>query len=327
MGKFRTDVYSVLKVCTVVLVVLAHVTRMYTSSGAIHMGENTILTGITTFIYRFHMPLFIFLSGAIYQICITNGKYKSIKVFFWAKLKRLMIPYFTFGILYVAPVVVYTGVTTYSYPRYVLEGIILSHDSRHLWFLWTLFIIFIITRMLKPIFDRFRFALPYLTILAIAVSAIHDGRFPAWFSIVYVAQYYCYFLMGCLFESSPKLKNKLNQYWYIAIPCFVFLMFARKSGGIYGIFFAVLGIIMSYCIGAKLVRYISKFRLYAQLQDTGIGVYLFHPMIIYICFYHIKSVPVNPYVSCAAVFVFSIALSYILTKIIKKLHLSVLIGE
>lgn len=327
MEKIRTDIYSVLKVCAVVLVVLAHTTRMYTASGAIHMGENAILTAITTFIYRFHMPLFIFLSGTIYQICITNGKYKSIKAFFCNKLKRLMIPYFAFGILYVAPVVVYTGVTTYSYPRYVMEGIILSHDSRHLWFLWTLFVIFIITRALKSIFDRFRFALPCLTILAIVVSAIHDGHFPAWFSIVYVAQYYCYFLMGCLFESNTKLKNMLNQYWYIAIPYFIVLIFARKNGGIYDIVFAVLGIIMSYCIGTKSIEHISKFRLYAQLQDTSMGIYLFHPMIIYICFYHIKNIPVNPYVSCVTVFVFALALSYILTKIIKKLHLSVFIGE
>ena len=60
------------------------------------------------------------------------------------KFKRLVIPYLFFGVLYVAPIMVLLNITNDSYFVYCIRDIIFGQDSRHLWFLTTLFLIFMV---------------------------------------------------------------------------------------------------------------------------------------------------------------------------------------
>ena len=141
----REDEYTVLKVITVVLVVLAHITIFFSLDGGVFPASaNIVLHYTTKVIYSFHMQLFFFLSGAIFKCCIQNEKYKRILPFIINKAKRLMLPYIVWGCLYVAPIVTLLGITDVSFGEYVLKGILCNGDSRHLWYLWALFFIFII---------------------------------------------------------------------------------------------------------------------------------------------------------------------------------------
>ena len=61
----KTDVYTAVKVMTAILVVAGHVAVMYTSDGVIPvLGASRALAALTKIIYRFHMPLFFFISGS-----------------------------------------------------------------------------------------------------------------------------------------------------------------------------------------------------------------------------------------------------------------------
>ena len=138
-------VYNIVKFITVLLVVFAHSTRMYTSGGAFSpLNQSIILAKITDYIYIFHMPLFMFVSGAVYGLCIQQGKYEKKLDFIRNKAKRLLIPYYVFGLFYVAPVMCLTGLTNQGYFSYCFTGILRSLNSRHLWFLLALFIIFLL---------------------------------------------------------------------------------------------------------------------------------------------------------------------------------------
>ena len=99
----RTFVYDMAKILTTLLVVLAHATRMYTTTGAIHpINKSLLLANVTEYIYQFHMPLFILLSGCIYDYCLTKGRYKANINFLIGKARRLLIPYLFFcNLLYV----------------------------------------------------------------------------------------------------------------------------------------------------------------------------------------------------------------------------------
>ena len=58
-----------------------------------HIGEMN--TNLHRWIYSFHMPLFMFISG--YLLNYTNQRKIeniNLKEFFWKKIKRLLIPYF-----------------------------------------------------------------------------------------------------------------------------------------------------------------------------------------------------------------------------------------
>jgi len=60
------------------LVVIAHVTRRYTGLGVVTPSiHSNLLSKLTGFIYSFHMPLFICITGMVYGYCIEQGKYKE----------------------------------------------------------------------------------------------------------------------------------------------------------------------------------------------------------------------------------------------------------
>ena len=148
--------YTIIKVITTILVVIAHITRFYSmGGGAIKMKYNFLLHYITSFVYSFHMPLFICVSGAIFSFCINNKKkYSDFRLFIIKKWKRSMVPYFLIGIFYVMPVMCTLKITNLNPINYIKENIILSKDARHLWFLWTLFFIFIIVRMFYHRYEK-----------------------------------------------------------------------------------------------------------------------------------------------------------------------------
>lgn len=120
--------YTNAKIIITFLVIIGHVTRMYTSAGAISMETNKVLAVITNIIYLFHMPMFMLLSGAIYAHCISVGKYRNYKEMLENKFKRLMIPYFFWGIVYVAPIMVSLRITTLNYIKYVILNIFLGGE-------------------------------------------------------------------------------------------------------------------------------------------------------------------------------------------------------
>lgn len=142
----KSEKYDLIKTITMLLVVIAHVTRMYTGNGVVvPLNQSSILDYLTKFIYGFHMPLFIFISGAVYYYCIYDlGKYKDKNKFIINKFKRLILPYLFFGLFYVTPIMLYFKFTNDNLITYIVKGILLCGNSRHLWFLYYLFIYFTI---------------------------------------------------------------------------------------------------------------------------------------------------------------------------------------
>lgn len=96
------------KIVATLLVVLGHIVRMYTGFGVIGMPQDVILTFVHNFIYSFHMPLFVFISGVIFFICKREkNKYNVEWIFISKKAKRLLLPYIIFSIFFVFPTMLY----------------------------------------------------------------------------------------------------------------------------------------------------------------------------------------------------------------------------
>ena len=64
-----------------------------------------------------------------------------------------------------------------------------------------------------------------------------------------------------------------------------------------------------------------------RLQKNGFGIYLFHPMIIYILYFYLGSVNLSPLALCFGIATVSYVLSSIFTEVFRKLHLTLLVGE
>ena len=272
--------YSNAKIIITILVVIGHITRMYTPEGAIHLESNMILMVVTNIIYFFHMPMFIFLSGAIYSYCLSLGKYKNYKSMVKNKFKRLLIPYFFWGILYVAPVVVFLKITQLNYIKYVLVDIILGADPRHLWYLFSLFIIFCIVGVIDKIINRnWNNKVMIFLFIVTSIISYFSNVLPTILCINYIMRYICFFIFGMFINFNRKsILDIYNKYNYkltvILLLGFCLCFFIRKY------FFikflgAIFGILLIYCIVLFLDGLMNSKKFISILKSNAMGIYIY----------------------------------------------------
>lgn len=93
------------------------------------LGHSAIPDSVYQMIYRFHMPLFFFLSGFLFR-----GEFSG--QWAWRKVNRLLVPYFLYGLLYIIVIRAVKGfsLTEMTYDLLSLSGISV------LWFLPCLFL-------------------------------------------------------------------------------------------------------------------------------------------------------------------------------------------
>ena len=140
---------------TMLLVIIGHCTytNLMTPYGGISyfsnisseeysFGEKLLIT-MVSFIYTFHMPLFMMLSGACFSL--TIHKVAGLKAFVSNKARRLLVPFLFTTLLLSVPLKYMSGY--YSESANVLEDIVLGQfllmGNSHLWFVASLFWIFL----------------------------------------------------------------------------------------------------------------------------------------------------------------------------------------
>lgn len=323
------DEYTVIKTLASLLVVIAHVTTFYTyAGGVVPMPPNAWLDRLTTLIYSFHMPLFIFVSGAVYHRCIVAGKYKRIPAFIVKKAKRIMLPYYVWGIFYVTPVMVLLGFTEQPPFEYIVKGILCNTNSRHLWFLWTLFFVSVGIRLLQPLMRR---AVPkYMLLCALLVVWYASRYVTGRYGISSIMQYALWYDAGYLFdEQKARMDTMLRGNRWVPVLCLLILPARVLSGGNAAaqFFSACAGILLCYWAVLHGKQLLCRIKGYAVLERDSFGLYLAHPMIIYLCFYLFRDGMYNPYVTCAVVTLVAIAGSVLLTELLRRFRLQVLLGE
>jgi fucose 4-O-acetylase-like acetyltransferase len=338
MNEKKLNDYDLLKVIATILVVFAHITRMYTGQGIVTpINGSVTLNYITKYIYSFHMPLFVSISGAIYYYLRQEiGKYKDGKKFLLDKAKRLMIPYIFFGILYVAPVMVGFNFTEDNFIKYAIKGIILSANSRHLWYVFMLFNAFVIVYFTEKYVNKMH---KLLSIAGIFVIYLMSVKLPNILQIKDTAEYLIYFYLGYLFQANKNIlatKLKFNKVTVVlafmlnVITLYLSLNIQTKWFIINTISLcsAVFGMISVYSIINMLFNTnIFNAKLYKELKRNSFGIYLFHPMIIYIMFYYLGNKNINPFLLTGLVFVITMILSDLFTRFVRNISLGIIIGE
>lgn len=92
MKKDRIVWVDILRGISMLLIVYGHI--------IIHCDK---LSPLNKYIMSFHVPIFFMISGFIFSVK-ENTKYKD---FIWKKFKRIMIPYFVFGFLFLIPFILF----------------------------------------------------------------------------------------------------------------------------------------------------------------------------------------------------------------------------
>jgi len=158
------------------------------------------------YIYSFHMPLFMFISG--YLFCYTTRSRAGIPYpdFVWKKIKRLLVPYFMLTAIAFPEKVLLAKYawrhTTFDFNLFA-HGLIypLSNINFFFWFLPTLFIIFLAAPAMRAALRSRRSALlaALITLGLAALNVFNPLADVQLLNLAGVARYFIYFWLGCLF--------------------------------------------------------------------------------------------------------------------------------
>ena len=175
----------------IILVIIGHLSTPY----------------ITTFIYTFHIPLFFFLSGYVF-----NGN-KGFKDFIVSKIKRLLVPYFCLSVPMILFLCLYDNSDISLWNKFCSESLRFLIQERHttLWFIACLFILNLLYYMLvKYINNKFLilFVVSFITIIGILLMRLNAKALPWSIDICLVVLPYMY--IGNFFKEKDIFERYIN---------------------------------------------------------------------------------------------------------------------
>ena len=256
-----------LKVILILMVVFGHVIEHYIESSA-------LLRGIYIFIYLFHMPLFVFISGYLS---------KNVEKCRMGIVKNLLIPYLLFSFLWYAIASIWSGKFIFS----------LFNPGWTLWYLISLFIWRLLIKYLVKI--------KYILIISIAVALI-ISIIPNSYSLGFILRtvtFLPYFLIGYFTKESDLDYVKFIDKGFIFVAVGLFgamsyfittnnilnYKFFYNSQSYYdtglnaieGMKFRLLLYIVSIILGICIINITANSkRFFTSIGRSTMDIYLFH---------------------------------------------------
>ena len=311
--------YNIMRVIAVLLVIIGHCSYYTISTkyggekygginyvlpdgamvGTIDILTRKILTITNNLIYMFHMPLFIAISGALFEKEMSENKYKNIVEVIKKKSIRLLLPFIIVLFFYSTPIKYLTGYFNNvegSKICNIFKGQILLQGNNYLWFLPTLFILFIISYFLNKINHKKRSSI--LIIVLVIFNIV--SNFLNVFFLKYIFQYEIFFYFGEIFEKNRVKINtiidKIARQKIILYCCIllIFMCIFEKVGlknkiiidSIIYFIRIIIGLLC--CMLCYMFSYFYKYKkifntkIFEEINKYSFGLYLYSDPINYL---------------------------------------------
>ena len=293
----QSRAYDLLRVIATILVVIGHCTyfKISTRYGGCDYSylfinksySFKILNKLTEFIYIFHMPLFIALSGALFEKSLSKGNYSLFIRLLKKKSENLLIPFGVVTVFYAVPIKFISGYFNQSkrIVRDILVGQILIQGNTYLWYLLTLYAIFIIAYFIeRTIKIKQTILLLFLIILSI-VSGKIDIKL-----VSYICQFGLWFYVGMLFEEyriffeKKFVSNKKMLFRADIILLIIYTIFSYNLISFPAkVVFSILKIILAglLCLTTYMIAYfaseswIMELKIFNIFRRDSFGIYLY----------------------------------------------------
>ena len=299
MTNKRVSVYDWVRLLATVFVIIGHSIYLsnttnlggvfYDLPAGVHPLYSILVYGVLerlrNWVYDFHMALFFMLSGAV----LALRPLPSFDRFVTSKAKRLILPYFVWGLLFLFPVKMiagfYDGV---SFSKLVI-GLFTGNESGHLWFLTSLFWCMIVFWLLRKATEK----IPGIgrdVLLVVITTAVYYtwGRFPFDFLGFKMGLHYLlFFTTGYVFENVRARLPRIGLLPVAALTAaMAVLEFVHLRHHILGYTSGIFaGSAFTFLVADLLDRLLPKipeWPLWKLVQRNLIYVYLFHDPLNYL---------------------------------------------
>lgn len=269
INKERIEWIDYLKSFACLLVVIGHLLMSLKSID----NYDTITDFIIWFIYLFHMPLFMCISGLLYNRIPKITSLKDYKKFEFKKIVNLLIPYISFySITIILNMIFSNSVNT---PRGMNDWLgIFNNPISPYWFLYSLLSIFIII----PIFEKmFNYNKKKVLILLGIFKMISVFYGPNIFFINSIMKYGFYFYLGTFVNIKEKIYNIYKVFiWaviYIVMAIIVYNNCTNKIiSAVTEFIFSLFGIF----IAISIFKIIKKSVILATFKNYTFQIFLMH---------------------------------------------------
>lgn len=307
-----------IRALAILIVVLGHSIILYSKGWWFYQSIYSVpfLDKLKNFINIIQMPLFFSISGFLFYYSLN--KKSKFKNFLIKKSKRLLIPFIIIGICWMIPIkllVHYAGYQDLSFLK-IIGTLFLGTDSGHLWYLPTLFIIFIIVFIMKKILDKKYDIIIAIILLIISYISMNLNIYPYLNQALY---YLYYFYIGFLINKY-QTKN-INIYLLLGITISSFILLITFNNiKLLEYIFTTLFIFLIYQIISN-----KENKIIQIISENSYGIYLIHSPLIYITYTYLTNI--NPIMVVFINFVIFGIIALLLSILIRRTKLKFILGE
>ncbi|MBR7179894.1 MAG: acyltransferase [Oscillospiraceae bacterium] len=222
------------------------------------------------FIYKFHMPLFIFISG-----WLLMGNTRSAGVYIRRRGIRLLIPYFVLSIAAFLPKILIQQFLNDSVEFslwHLIETELVPRANvwGHFWYIPVIFILGCVGVLLQKLLKKHHEACGF--ILAAAYLLLFVPQTTDWFALEDLRKNAFYFILGMTASNWSSSASALtSRLWLLAFPG-AFVLFRMADGVLSDSLIACLMIGFVLHIGTRLKT--DSFRLLSAIEQNSFTVYL-----------------------------------------------------
>lgn len=284
--KKRIALWDNLKFLLIIFVVIGHYTQQF-------RADNETLQRIYVFIYSFHMPIFIFVTGLFSKKAVDEKNIKKALPYLTCFFATTLILFITKALLGRAPV----------FELFSPSGIS--------WYLMSMFFMFLITMLIKDYKPQYIFVLSL--IIGVMCGFVQTEN-PDFFTWMRTLTFYPFFCLGYI-SDREKIENATNKIsikitaviFFVAIYLLIYF-YPKQANKIsrlntarhtyselgrfapYGWELRLLTYAISFAAIFLLISLIPRKRIkgFTSLGERTLGIYMFHYVIIYTAVYVLK---------------------------------------
>lgn len=288
----RVEEYNTLRMLAAILVVVGHTCNLvlpYSIEGkyfesSYFLIDNLVLANILDilkgFIYRFHMPLFVALSGSLFYLKVEVIKQDRIG-YVLKRTKKLLKLYLMSSVIYI-PIQFLCGRwgKNPSSICQIIKDYLLGFSPSGLWFILMLIWVTIFFTFTIKYFDsnKYKILVALMGLIILRKMSVRFGNLP--FCIDDGLYYLLWFYLGILFEKyRDNLVSNKSKYYITFAFLLLFIMRLLKITKLYSLITTVVLMYVTVIITWKIPKPKSPFLRWTM--NHSLELYLYHPLIRY----------------------------------------------